>query len=217
MGRSFDENGDPLARIMAPPVNETTEERRARERQEANAKKISEQIDEALKAEREEGKAKRKNRLKILLLGQSESGTSIRLKGRRPPHTTGFASSFRSIGLFAAARISKFSGGYLATFHLLDHPGQRQGSRDRAWFPPWGLSPPPSPPPPYGFSCLLRKYSGRLTSRYRKKSTKLGLSNPGKDVPPRYPRGVRLPIRPSSRGRICILFCIQLNIFLMRG
>ena len=128
MGRSFDENGDPLARIMAPPVNETTEDRRARERQEANAKKISEQIDEALKAEREEGKAKRKNRLKVLLLGQSESGTSI----RPPPHTTGFASSFGSIGLFAAARISKFSGGY----HLLDHPGQRQGSRDHAWFPP---------------------------------------------------------------------------------
>lgn len=76
MGRSFDVNVDPLAQITAPPVNETPEQRRAREHEEANARKVSEQIDEALKAEREEGKAKRKNRLKVLLLGQSESGTS---------------------------------------------------------------------------------------------------------------------------------------------
>jgi len=75
MGRSFDGIVDPLTQITAPPVDETPEQRRAREREEANAKKISEQIDEALKAEREEGKAKRKNRLKVLLLGQSESGT----------------------------------------------------------------------------------------------------------------------------------------------
>lgn len=75
MGRSFDENVDPLARITAPPVNETPDQRRFREREEADAKKISEQIDEALKAEREERKSKRKNRLKVLLLGQSESGT----------------------------------------------------------------------------------------------------------------------------------------------
>lgn len=75
MGRSFDVNVDPLAQITAPPVNETPDQRLVREHEEANARKISEQIDEALKAEREEGKAKRKNRLKVLLLGQSESGT----------------------------------------------------------------------------------------------------------------------------------------------
>ena len=77
MGRSFDETVDPLARIIAPPAGETPEERRTRERGEADAKRISEQIDEALKAEREERKSKRNNRLKVLLLGQSESGTSI--------------------------------------------------------------------------------------------------------------------------------------------
>ncbi|KAF9644851.1 G-alpha-domain-containing protein [Thelephora ganbajun] len=80
MGRSFDENVDPLAQITAPPVNETPDQRRTRECKEAEARKISEQIDEALKAEREEGKAKRKNRLKILLLGQSESGKSTTVK-----------------------------------------------------------------------------------------------------------------------------------------
>ena len=77
MGRSFDVNTDPLAQITAPPVGETPEQRRTREREEADARRVSEQIDEALKAEREEGKAKRKNRLKVLLLGQSESGTLI--------------------------------------------------------------------------------------------------------------------------------------------
>jgi hypothetical protein len=77
MGRSFDDGADPLALITAPPVSETPEQRRARERKEAEAKKISEQIDEALRIEREEGRAKRKHRLKVLLLGQSESGASV--------------------------------------------------------------------------------------------------------------------------------------------
>ena len=73
MGRYFEE--DPLARITAPPANESPDQRRTRERREADAKKTSEQIDEALKLEREERKSKRKTRLNVLLLGQSESGT----------------------------------------------------------------------------------------------------------------------------------------------
>ena len=77
MGRSRNENVDPLAQIIAPPAGETPEQRWTREHREGDAKKISEQIDEALRTEREERKAKRKNKLKVLLLGQSESGTSI--------------------------------------------------------------------------------------------------------------------------------------------
>jgi guanine nucleotide-binding protein subunit alpha len=88
MGRSYDDNLDPLARITAPPVNETPEQRRTREREEANAKKVSEQIDETLRAEREEGKAKRKNRLKVLLLGQSESGAFNRFKLSKFPRSS---------------------------------------------------------------------------------------------------------------------------------
>ena len=75
MGRYFEENTDPLARVIAPPADESPDQRRIRERSEADAKRTSEQIDEALKAEREERKSKRKNRLNVLLLGQSESGT----------------------------------------------------------------------------------------------------------------------------------------------
>ena len=77
MARVFDVDvGDPFAQITAPPADETPEQRRIRERREGEERRISEEIDEALKAEREEIRAKRKNRLKVLLLGQSESGTS---------------------------------------------------------------------------------------------------------------------------------------------
>jgi guanine nucleotide-binding protein alpha-1 subunit len=77
MARTFDaEIVDPFAQITAPPVDETPEQRRIRERKEEEERRVSDEIDEALKVEREEIKAKRRNRLKVLLLGQSESGTS---------------------------------------------------------------------------------------------------------------------------------------------
>lgn len=70
MGRSFDE--DPLTLALAPPPNETPEEREARLKAEAEAQKISERIDEQLKAER--AALRRKKPIKVLLLGQGESG-----------------------------------------------------------------------------------------------------------------------------------------------
>ena len=73
--RSVDE--DPLARILAPPPNETPEEKETRLRLEAEARQISDKIDEQLKAERA---ALKKNRpVKVLLLGQSESGAYMRV------------------------------------------------------------------------------------------------------------------------------------------
>ena len=72
--RSTDE--DPLSRLLAPPANETPEERDVRLRLEAEARQISDRIDEQLKAERA---ALKKNKpVKVLLLGQSESGASCR-------------------------------------------------------------------------------------------------------------------------------------------
>ncbi|EJF60188.1 G-protein alpha subunit [Dichomitus squalens] len=69
---------DPLSRVLAPPPNETAEERETRLRLEAEARQISDKIDEQLKAERA---ALKKNRpVKVLLLGQSESGKSTTLK-----------------------------------------------------------------------------------------------------------------------------------------
>ncbi len=64
---------DPLAAAIAPPPNETPAARTARLRAEAEARRVSEEIDEQLKAERA---ARRRQRpcVKVLLLGQSESG-----------------------------------------------------------------------------------------------------------------------------------------------
>ncbi|KAF6749802.1 guanine nucleotide binding protein, alpha subunit [Ephemerocybe angulata] len=70
---------DPLAAMTAPPRNETPEERQIRETAEAEAKKISDEIDERLRRERESDR-KKKRPVKLLLLGQSESGKTATLK-----------------------------------------------------------------------------------------------------------------------------------------
>jgi len=71
MFRSSD--NDPLAAAIAPPQNETPEARAARLRAEAEARRVSDEIDEQLKQERA---SRRRHRpyVKVLLLGQSESG-----------------------------------------------------------------------------------------------------------------------------------------------
>jgi hypothetical protein len=64
---------DPLAAAIAPPPNETPVARTARLHAEAEARRVSDEIDEELKAERA---ARRRQRpcVKVLILGQSESG-----------------------------------------------------------------------------------------------------------------------------------------------
>ncbi|KAI6112061.1 guanine nucleotide binding protein, alpha subunit [Pisolithus croceorrhizus] len=70
---------DPLAFVLSPPPNETPEQKSARERAEAEARKTSEAIDEQIRQEKIALKKKKKP-VKILLLGQSESGKSATLK-----------------------------------------------------------------------------------------------------------------------------------------
>ncbi|KAI8985031.1 G-protein alpha subunit [Trametes punicea] len=72
-------DGDPLAWVMAPPPNETEEQRQARIAAEAEAKRISDAIDEELQRQAKAEKRGPKP-VKILLLGQSESGKSTTLK-----------------------------------------------------------------------------------------------------------------------------------------
>lgn len=67
---------DPLTAAIAPPSDETPEQRAKREQDEAEAQRVSDLIDEQLKAERAALK-KKKPPIKVLLLGQSESGPSI--------------------------------------------------------------------------------------------------------------------------------------------
>ncbi|KAG6815712.1 hypothetical protein H0H87_012028 [Tephrocybe sp. NHM501043] len=73
---------DPFALFTAPPAGETVADRNSRERREAEEKRISDRIDEELKAERAAMK-KQKAIVKVLLLGQSESGKSTTLKNFR--------------------------------------------------------------------------------------------------------------------------------------
>lgn len=73
---------DPLTAALQPPSDETEVQREARLASEREAKKISDNIDEQLRQEREALKTKAKSRqeIKVLLLGQSESGKSTTLK-----------------------------------------------------------------------------------------------------------------------------------------
>ncbi|OJT02797.1 Guanine nucleotide-binding protein alpha-4 subunit [Trametes pubescens] len=71
--------GDPLAWVMAPPPNESEEQRAARLAAEAEAKRISDAIDDELQRQAKQEKRGPKP-VKILLLGQSESGKSTTLK-----------------------------------------------------------------------------------------------------------------------------------------
>jgi hypothetical protein len=63
---------DPLSVLMLPPLHETIEQKLAREQKETEAKKISDLIDEELKRER--AALKKKQIVRVLLLGQAESG-----------------------------------------------------------------------------------------------------------------------------------------------
>ncbi|KAG5646834.1 hypothetical protein DXG03_002211 [Asterophora parasitica] len=70
MKRSFD--SDPLTLAMAPPPDETQEERAAREEKEEHAREVSKRIDAEIKVAKAAMK-KRQRAVKVLVLGQSMS------------------------------------------------------------------------------------------------------------------------------------------------
>jgi hypothetical protein len=69
---------DPLAAALRPPENESPDERQRRLYEEEEAKRISDNIDDMIRAEKKEQRVKQE--VKVLLLGQSESGKSTTLK-----------------------------------------------------------------------------------------------------------------------------------------
>lgn len=68
------ESDDPLTQALAPPANESPEARATRVQQEIEAQRVSDRIDEEIKQEK--AAMKKKRAVKVLLLGQSESGAS---------------------------------------------------------------------------------------------------------------------------------------------
>ena len=83
MGRlsfTHDREDDPFTSAMMPPPDETSDQRRAREQKENDAKRRSDEIDKMLQADVVAFK-KRKKQVKVLLLGQSESGMCCSLQG----------------------------------------------------------------------------------------------------------------------------------------
>ena len=80
-------DGDPLAYVLAPPPNETEEQRQIRLASEAEAKRISDAIDEEL--QRQAKAEKRAPKLvKILLLGESQFCPSERCAGDAQGHSS---------------------------------------------------------------------------------------------------------------------------------
>ncbi|CCL98063.1 uncharacterized protein FIBRA_00057 [Fibroporia radiculosa] len=73
---------DPLAAALLPPPNETPDQREHRLLAEAEAKKRSDNIDRMIREGEKE--RRRKKVIKVLLLGQSESGKSTTLKREFP-------------------------------------------------------------------------------------------------------------------------------------
>ncbi|KAJ7098222.1 guanine nucleotide binding protein, alpha subunit [Mycena epipterygia] len=77
-GRPLRPSDDPFDAVLRPPPDETPEETAIREAREEEARRVSSAIDDDIKAERQ---ARRKKRIvRLLLLGQSESGKSTTLR-----------------------------------------------------------------------------------------------------------------------------------------
>ena len=84
---------DPLSAALRPPIDETEEEKASRIAEEEAAKRVSHAIDEAIRLEKQQ--RKKHKLVRLLLLGQSESGPFRVFRRVSRPHIN--PSFFRQI------------------------------------------------------------------------------------------------------------------------
>ncbi|KAH8089871.1 G-alpha-domain-containing protein [Cristinia sonorae] len=141
--RFSSEMEDPISVLLRPPPNETLQEREVRLSIEAEAKRVSDQIDEGIKAERV-AMRKRKECTKLLLLGQSESGKSTTLRNFQmtfaPKAWQAERASWRAvIQLNLVRAVNTILDTVVSEMSSITRPSSRPG--------PPGISPPSSSPP----------------------------------------------------------------------
>ncbi|KAH9979099.1 G-alpha-domain-containing protein [Lactifluus volemus] len=73
LARRSDESADPLSQALSPPPGETPEMRVIREAKEAEARRVSDLIDEQIRSEKQ-ANSRKKIPVKVLMLGLAESG-----------------------------------------------------------------------------------------------------------------------------------------------
>ncbi|TBU25831.1 guanine nucleotide binding protein, alpha subunit [Dichomitus squalens] len=92
---------DPFLAALLPPPDETPEQREARLQQEEEARKRSENIDRMLR--HDDKRNRRKKTVKVLLLGQSESGKSTTLKHNNGLDEEDFGDSTETASIIIAS------------------------------------------------------------------------------------------------------------------
>ena len=75
---------DPFYELMRPPLDETPAQKTARQKREIDAQRVNDAIDEDIQRERTIIARRDKKVIKVLLLGQAESGEWIRCSPMLP-------------------------------------------------------------------------------------------------------------------------------------
>ncbi|KAI0049030.1 G-alpha-domain-containing protein [Auriscalpium vulgare] len=212
MARSFED--DPLTAAIAPPPDETTEQKEVRERAEAEARRVSDEIDEQLRNERN-ALRRRRPPVKVLLLGQSESGKSTTLKNFQMHYSTELwqeeRSSWRAIVQLNLIR------SVVSLLDLLDQAmttpepirlplpeTSRPQTSERL------LSSPRAPPSAIEFSDIHRILRLRLAPlRGVQQDLERRLGAAAEEVITAGPRNEALPLPPGARERPAQEFAVR--------